>query len=67
VGALVWAILIGAGGYFFGNALEVIIGDIKHYEFKIMAAICIGGMVLWIIHLYRLKKYKIPDLSKNGF
>ena len=63
VGALVWAILIGAGGYFFGNALEAIIGDIKHYEFKIMAAICMGGIVIWIIHLYRLKKYKIPPLK----
>ena len=60
LGALVWAILIGAGGYFFGNVLEAIIGDIKHYEFKIMAAICIGGMILWTIHLYRLRTYKIP-------
>jgi len=33
-GALIWAAAVGAGGYLFGHALEMIIGKIKHYEVR---------------------------------
>jgi membrane protein DedA with SNARE-associated domain len=32
IGAAVWAIAIGTGGYLFGDALEAIFGEIKRYE-----------------------------------
>ena len=34
-GALVWAAAIASGGYFFGRALEVLIGKLKSYEIYI--------------------------------
>ena len=58
VGAAVWAILVGVGGYLFGNALEIVIGDVKHYEFEAFGLILLAGATLWIIHFYRSRKHK---------
>ena len=30
--ALVWSVVVGIGGYLFGNVLKFIMGDIKRYE-----------------------------------
>jgi Uncharacterized membrane-associated protein len=53
LGAIVWAMIVGSGGYLFGNALEIIIGDIKHYELEILAAIAVTGVMVWLVHFYR--------------
>jgi membrane protein DedA with SNARE-associated domain len=53
IGAIVWAMLVGSGGYLFGNVLEIIIGDIKHYELGILFAIAITGVMGWLVHFYR--------------
>jgi len=63
--ALVWALAIGAGGYFFGYALEIVIGDIKHYELEVLGAVVIIGVMLWVIHLYRLRKLKANDVESS--
>ncbi|MBU0988498.1 MAG: DedA family protein [Proteobacteria bacterium] len=52
-GALVWAIVVGSGGYVFGHAIEIVIGDIKHYEFRLFAAIVITGLLVWIVYFER--------------
>ncbi len=56
ISALVWAIVVGMGGYIFGNILEIIVGDIKHYERFIIAAIAVIGIALWTVHRYRYKR-----------
>jgi membrane protein DedA with SNARE-associated domain len=53
ISALIWAIVVGAGGYLFGNILEIILGDIKRYERVILGAIAVIGMSFWAVHLYR--------------
>lgn len=53
IGALVWASVIGTGGYLFGNALEIIIGNIKHYEQEVLGAIAVIGALVWIIYFSR--------------
>ena len=58
VGAAVWAFSVGVGGYLFGNALEIVIGDVKHYEFEAFGLILVAGTTLWIIHFYRSSKKK---------
>ena len=58
VGALIWAIAVGTGGYLFGNALEILIGNIKHHEIKIFSVIAAMGAVIWIIHMVRRKRYR---------
>lgn len=55
LGALVWAVAVGTGGYLFGNALKVVIGNIKHYELEVFGLIAAAGILIWIIYLYRRK------------
>jgi len=55
-GALVWAAAIGSGGYLFGNALEIFVGKIKHYEVQVFAMIALLGLLVWTVHLYYRKK-----------
>ena len=56
VGAIVWAIAVGTAGYLFKNALEVFIGDVKHYELKAFGAIAAFGALIWILSAVRRKK-----------
>lgn len=57
-GALVWSVAVGAAGYLFGAALQAAIGDIKHYEFLILAGITLSGLSVWGIHLVRVRRRK---------
>ncbi len=50
-GALVWSIVIGVLGYLFGHSLEILIGDIKRYEFRLFLGIATLGLIVWITHL----------------
>ena len=61
LGALVWAMIIGSAGYFFGTAFEAILGNIKHIEAELMIAIGFTGLVVWIAHFYRNKHGKTTD------
>ena len=65
VSALVWALAIGVGGYFFGYALKIIIGDIKQYELEVFGTVVIIGLMLWVMHLYRLRKLKTNDVESS--
>jgi membrane protein DedA with SNARE-associated domain len=60
ISALIWASIVGTGGYLFGNILESILGNIKHYERFIIAAIAVIGIALWALHRYRYRKKRIP-------
>ncbi len=53
IGAMIWSVVISAGGYLFGYALESVIKDIKHYELEVIMIISAVGIILWIIHKYR--------------
>jgi len=61
ISALIWAIVVGIGGYLFGNILEIILGDIKHYERLILGAIAVVGMSLWAVHFYRQRRKRVPS------
>lgn len=56
LGAAIWAVVIGAMGYLFGHALEVIIGNIKHYELLVMAILTGAGGLTWLIHFANTKR-----------
>jgi len=53
VSGVIWAVLIGSGGYFFGAALESLFGDIRHYEEYIMGGVLLAGLIIWLIHRRR--------------
>jgi membrane protein DedA with SNARE-associated domain len=55
-GALLWAVSIGTGGYLFGQALEVVLGDIRRYEIGAIVGICTVGAALWLTHQVRRRR-----------
>jgi len=57
-GALVWAVAVASDGYFFGRALEVFIGKLKHYEVQVFVMIALLGLLVWTAHFYHRKKHK---------
>ena len=58
LGALVWAVVVGGGGYLFGNALEALLGNIRHYEKILFVLVPLAGAVVWVNFLYHRKKSK---------
>jgi len=63
MGALIWAICFGSGGYLFGKTLSLIIDDIKKIEFEIVLAIIVVGIVMWL-RVYYLKKSRTDVIEK---
>jgi membrane protein DedA with SNARE-associated domain len=52
IGAAVWATCLGFAGFYFGKAVEAVIGDIKHYEVEVMGGVVVIAFVVWIAHTY---------------
>jgi membrane protein DedA with SNARE-associated domain len=59
IGAIVWAVIVGVGGYLFGHAIEIVIADIKNYELEVIAVISLIGGIIWLIHFIRKHREKI--------
>lgn len=57
VGAIVWAVVVGTGGYAFGQALEIFIGEIKHYEVRVFVTVALLGVIVWSAHCFRHRKH----------
>ena len=64
-GAVVWAVVVGLGGYLFGHALEVFIGRVKSYEICIMGSVAIVGVLIWIFHFYRRRRQRAEFIANN--
>ncbi|MBI1195179.1 MAG: DedA family protein [Gammaproteobacteria bacterium] len=52
-GASIWATTIGAAGYYFGRAIESVLGDIRKYELEVMGGIVVIAALLWVFHRMR--------------
>lgn len=52
IGAAVWATSLGLAGFYFGHAVEAVLGDIRHYEIEVMGGIVLVAFVVWIAHAY---------------
>ena len=48
IGALIWAVVVASLGYFFGSAIEAVIGDIKRYELLFFGVIAGVGLGIWL-------------------
>jgi membrane protein DedA with SNARE-associated domain len=64
-GALAWATVVGSGGYLFGHALEVVIGEVKSYEVYLMGSVAIVGALIWVFHFYRRRKRLAKFISES--
>ena len=56
VGTLVWAVVVANLGYFFGFAIESIIGDIKRFELRLFGILAGIGLCYWLGHLIARKR-----------
>jgi len=53
IGAAVWAAAIALAGFYFGHGVELLLGEIRHYEIEVMAFVGIAGIVAWTVILLR--------------
>ena len=56
IGAALWSVSFGLGGYLFGQALQMVLGNLKSHEWEIMGGILVLGAALWTIHLLFSKR-----------
>jgi membrane protein DedA with SNARE-associated domain len=63
ISAAVWAVVVGSLGYVFGQAIEGMMGHLKMWEHRILAALAIA-LVLFIIH--RLVRRKVKKKVAKG-
>jgi membrane protein DedA with SNARE-associated domain len=54
VGAVLWAGAIGGAGYLFGQAVEMMLGDVKRYELLALGVLLAAGIAVWVLR--RLRK-----------
>jgi membrane protein DedA with SNARE-associated domain len=56
IGASVWATAVGIAAYILGHAIEPYLGQIRHYELRILAALAIAALLYTLFHLYRISR-----------
>ncbi len=49
VGAAAWASAIAGLGYAFGKAMELLLGDIRHYEKWLLLSVIAAGVGIWLL------------------
>ena len=64
IGLMFWVLSIGITGYFFGDIMEIFLGKLKRYEFKIILFTFIGAMIIYGI--YNLTKYLLRINLKSN-
>lgn len=58
IGAITWAIALTSLGYFFGQTAELLLDDVKNYEFVIIGLIILVGLVVWMLEYRAENKEK---------
>lgn len=56
ISGVVWASVIGIGGYLFGAALEAIFENIRHLEILIFSGIIFVGLAVWMSHYCKKRR-----------
>ena len=51
IGAVVWAVAIGCAGYYFGAALEAVLGRVKQYELLVIGMIAGVALAIWVVRI----------------
>jgi membrane protein DedA with SNARE-associated domain len=53
IGASVWAIVFGSLGYLFGQAMDVVLGNIKRYELLVFGILITVAVLVWAVRLHK--------------
>lgn len=56
IGAILWAALIGGAGYLFGQAVEMMLGNVRRYEELALAAVAAIGILFWLYQRTKAKR-----------
>jgi membrane protein DedA with SNARE-associated domain len=48
-GAMLWAAIFSVLGYLFGEALELLLEDLRHHEVLIFTVIALAGLATWLV------------------
>ena len=64
IGAMLWAFTFGTLGFLFGNAMETIMKDIRHYELQGLLVIFLLGLVPWLRYL--IAKRRMKQMQRGG-
>jgi membrane protein DedA with SNARE-associated domain len=56
LGALLWALVIGGLGWGFGEAATRVLGEIRHLEGWLLAALGLSGVVWWALASLRRRR-----------
>jgi len=49
VSAALWATIFGSLGYLFGKVMELILGDIRHYEREVLGFLLVAGIGMGLL------------------
>lgn len=60
-GGLIWAVVITAAGYAFGQVFELVLTDIHRYELWIVLGLAISGSAVWLYFKTRSKYVNRDD------
>lgn len=55
-GSAVWVGVYGTLGFLFGRTVQTFLGDLKHMEIWIFAAVFAVGLFIWARHRWRLRR-----------
>jgi membrane protein DedA with SNARE-associated domain len=66
IGALIWAPLIAGLGFIFGEAMEQVLHDFKHYEKWGFALLLIGGLAFLLMHKVRERHLREKTAAEKG-
>lgn len=58
---IVWAIIIGTAGYYFGRAVERVLGRAAHIEKYGLLVLLVVGVGLWAYHRWKEKREEIDE------
>lgn len=53
LGAMIWALSVGTGGYLFGNGFEILLGKVRAVQLGALGALVIAGSLLWATRYIR--------------
>lgn len=65
IGAFVWAIVLGTGGYLLGAAAETVLSDVKHYQILALVIVALVALAFWIVYRVRQRCKLVPRKQES--
>jgi membrane protein DedA with SNARE-associated domain len=56
ISCVVWAVAITAAGYYFGRAIEAVLGRVEHMEKYALAVIVLVAIGFWVYHQWKERR-----------